>query len=104
MAEENTKDSKVKVDRAPNWSTSELLSLIEACTRNRDILRPAFDAKIDIKQKRRAWNDILSSLNACNPLKPRREKAKVQKKWSKMVSEAKEDLQNYRQKCAQTGV
>jgi hypothetical protein len=56
MGEENNKVKVTKADRAPNWSTSEQLQLIEACTRNKDILRLAFDAKIDIKQKHQAWD------------------------------------------------
>lgn len=91
-----------KKTRKPNWTLDETERLVDLVTEKRLVLKGRFSPKLSLRDKKQAWADITSRLNACNPLVCRTED-EVTNKWFHVLSQSRKKIAAIRREYNQSG-
>jgi hypothetical protein len=84
--------SESKRPRKRNFTSNEVLTLIEEFTCRKDLLQSKFKSTITNQNKQKAWAEVTAAVNAVSPVE--RSVADVKEKWGKLASEARTQLRS----------
>ncbi|XP_063859205.1 dendritic arbor reduction protein 1-like [Scylla paramamosain] len=97
-----TPNTQQRRKRKPNWSSDETLRLVNIMAEKRCIIKGRFQPSLTHADKKRAWEDITNSVNACN-LHVKRTKEEVVHKWFTMLSHLRRKIGNINKEQNQSG-
>ena len=76
--------------RKDNFSNNEILALIDAYGRRKDVLQGRFKSTLTNREKKEAWDALTADVKAVSS--SRRKPDELKKKWQKLASDARSDL------------
>lgn len=91
-----------KFKRKPNWSEDQVVLLIQLIGERRGIIKAKFSASLTWADKRKAWEDIASDINAAFPM-VRRAPEECEKKWYSVQSNAEQEITAKKRELQGTG-
>lgn len=97
-----TQKMEKKRTRKPNWTEEQGLLLAQLVNEHKGMLRGKFGPTVTSQGKRRAWDTISQTINACFPLVVRTGDD-CEKRWYVLQSKAKDEIAAHKRESSLTG-